>query len=180
MGAASIRAAERGRTPGVPERLAAIADRLPVQEWAEGRDLQVTAVAVESGERVVLTRESGVSLVEAVTASCAVPAVYPPVPVGGRMLIDGGAHSLTNADLAAGCDRTLVIAPTDRTLGPLRSANATLTRIGMPHLVLAPDAGARAAIGANVLDYAARPGSARAGYAQAAGVAEEVRSFWEG
>ncbi len=178
MGAAAIRAAERGRTPGVPERLAAIAHRLPVHEWGEGRDLQVTTVAVDTGERVVLTRESGISLVEAVTASCAVPAVYPPVPVAGRLLVDGGAHSLTNADLAQGCDRALVLAPADRSLGPLRSAASTLSRLGIPHLVVTPDAAAREAIGGNVLDYAARPGSARAGHAQAASVADEVRDFW--
>lgn len=180
MGAAAVRAEARGRTPGVPERLAAIADRLPVHEWGAGRDLQVTAVAVGSGERVVLTGASGVGLVEAVTASCAVPAVYPPVPVGGRLLMDGGAHSMTHADLASDCDRVVVLAPADRHLGPLRGARSVLTRLRLPHLLLEPDAGARRAIGGNVLDYAARPGSARAGYAQAAVVADEVRSFWAG
>lgn len=178
MGAAAVRAAARGRTPGVPERLAAIAERLPVREWGEGRDLRVTAVAVDTGERVVLTRESGVALVDAVTASCAVPGVYPPVPVDGRLLMDGGAHSMTNADLASDCDRAVVVAPTDRHVGPLRGAGWTLSRRGLPHLVLAPDAAARGAIGPNALDYAARPGSARAGHAQAAAVADEVRSFW--
>ena len=179
MGAASVRAAERGRTPGVPERLAAIADRLPVHEWSTGRDLRVTAVDARTGERVVLTHESGVSLVEAVTASCAVPAVYPPTPVDGRMLVDGGVRSLTNADLAAHADKVLVVAPSDRDLGLLRSAARMLTDTGTRHLVVTPDADALEAIGSNVLDYAARPGSARAGLAQGAAVAEAVAALWD-
>lgn len=178
MGSAAIRAAGRGRTPGVPERLAAIADLLPAHEWEAGRDLRVTAVAAETGERVVLTRESGIALVEAVTASCAVPVVYPPIPVDGRLLVDGGVYSLTHADLARGCDRVLAIAPVDRQVGPLRSAASSLARLGVPHVVLQPDAGARRAIGSNVLDLAARPGSARAGFAQAATAAAEVRALW--
>ena len=41
-----------------------------------------------------------VSLEDAVNASCAVPTVYPPIPVGGRVLVDGGVRSGANADLA--------------------------------------------------------------------------------
>lgn len=178
LGRASIRAASRGRTPGVPERLAVIADRLPVREWPEHRDLRVTAVDTATGELVVLARDSDVALVEAVTASCAVPAVYPPVPVGGRLLVDGGVRSGTNADLAEGCDVVLVVAPLDRGVGPLRSAAQQLDSLGVPHLVVTPDAAAREAIGRNVLDYAARPASARAGHAQAASVAQDVARLW--
>jgi NTE family protein len=36
-----------------------------------------------------------------VMASCAIPGVYSPVRAGGHTLIDGGAHSTTNLDLAA-------------------------------------------------------------------------------
>ena len=42
---------------------------------------------------------------------CAVPGVWPPVTIGGARYIDGGVWSLTNADLATGCDRVLVLAP---------------------------------------------------------------------
>ena len=42
------------------------------------------------------------SLEDAVNASCAVPCVYPPIPIGGRTYVDGGARSGANADLAAG------------------------------------------------------------------------------
>ncbi|MDQ6716168.1 MAG: patatin-like phospholipase family protein, partial [Actinomycetota bacterium] len=57
----------------VPEddRRAVMAARLPKHEWPD-RDLRITAVDATTGERVVFTRESGVGLVDAVAASCAV------------------------------------------------------------------------------------------------------------
>ena len=110
-------------------------------------------------------------------ASCAVPGIYPPVPIGGATYVDGGARSITNADLAVGCGTVLVLAPIERTVGPMRSSAQQLGRA--PHLVVTPDAVSRAAIGKNVLDVAARPASARAGYAQAAQVVNHVRALWE-
>ena len=62
-----------------------------------------------TGELVVFDRESGVELVDAVAASCAVPGVWPPATVAGRRYIDGGARSGTNADLAAGAERVLIV-----------------------------------------------------------------------
>ncbi len=56
-------------------------------------------------------RDTGWPLLDAVAASCAVPGVHPPITVGGRRLVDGGLRSPTDADLAAGCDRVLVVAP---------------------------------------------------------------------
>ena len=78
-----------------------IAARLPTAAWP-ARRLLVTAVDAASGEFVVFDAGSGVSLVDAVGASCAVPGVWPPVTVGGRRFVDGGVRSPVNADLAAG------------------------------------------------------------------------------
>ncbi|MET0695122.1 MAG: hypothetical protein ABWY56_14405, partial [Propionibacteriaceae bacterium] len=44
--------------------------------------------------------------------------------------------------------------------------------------LVTPDSAAVAAIGKNVLDPAAQAGSARAGRAQAAAIAESVRAVW--
>ncbi len=44
--------------------------------------------------------------------------------------------------------------------------------------VVKPDKPALKAIGRNVLDPARRPGAARAGYAQAASAAAEVKDVW--
>lgn len=50
-------------------------------------------------------------LVDAVAASCAVPGVWPPVTIGDRRFVDGGVRLLANADLAAGYERVLIVAP---------------------------------------------------------------------
>ena len=49
----------------------------------------------------------------------------------------------------------------------------------MTHLVIEPDEASKAAIGKNVLDPAARPPSARAGYAQAAVELARGRELWD-
>ena len=98
------------QTVGEPARRAAIIARLPVQAWP-GRVVLLPAVDAESGEPVIFTRDSGIALADAVAASCAVPGVWPPVTINGHRYIDGGVRSATNADLAAGCDRILVITP---------------------------------------------------------------------
>src|SRR5690349_15410070 len=72
------RAALRARTVPEAQRRAVIASRLPSHEWPRQR-LLITAVNAETGAAVVFDRDSGVSLVDAVAASCAVPLVWPPI-----------------------------------------------------------------------------------------------------
>ena len=133
------------------ERLEVLAARLDSQEWPE-RPVQVVAVDAATGRRVVFGAADGVPLLEAVAASCAVPGVWPPVTIGGRRYIDGGVHSLTNADLAAEFDEVVVLAPI-----PDAEVEGT---------VFEPDEASRAAFGADVLDPEVRLPCARAGYAQ--------------
>jgi len=82
--------------------------------WPE-RDLYLCAVDVNTGRRVVLGRPGSpeIDLPHAVMASSAIPGVYKPVKCGRMTLVDGGAHSTTNLDLAvkAGCDRIIGVAP---------------------------------------------------------------------
>ncbi|MGI5125892.1 patatin-like phospholipase family protein [Pseudonocardia sp. CA-107938] len=171
------------RTPTVPEadRIAVIADRLPVREWPE-RELRVTAVDAVTGEFRAFDRTSGVPLVQAVAASCAVPGVWPPVTADGRRWIDGGVRSPVNADLAAGYERVVVLAPMVRGFGRGTGAGAQVTRLrAQARVVLvSPDAEALAAFGRNVLDPARRAPAARAGRAQAAAVLDAVRAVWSG
>ncbi len=108
------------------ETRAILADQLP-STWP-GRPLWLCAVDIRSGRRIVLGRRTPppVSLVDAVMASCAIPGFYQPVRLGSLTLVDGGAHSTTNLDLAAqaGCTYILGIAPmafdTSRPPGPIR------------------------------------------------------------
>ncbi|SDO60039.1 patatin-like phospholipase family protein [Geodermatophilus sp. DSM 45219] len=179
IGALALAAERAGLTPSEQERLDVIGSRLVGREWPD-RDLRVTAVDAETGQFRVLDRTSGVPLLQAVAASCAVPGVYPPVTIDGRRYVDGGMRSAANADLAEGCDRVVVLAPVPRGIGPLSSVDAQVTGMVARVAVVSPDAASRRAIGRNVLDPAARAGSARAGRAQAAAVAAEVAEVWQG
>jgi NTE family protein len=96
------------------ERRAVIASRLPSHDWPARARLLVTAVEASTGAFRVFDRDSGVDLVDAVAASCAVPMVWPPMPIAGHAYVDGGVCSSANADLAASADRVVVIAPIAR------------------------------------------------------------------
>jgi NTE family protein len=167
------------RTVPESQRHAAIAARLPVPDWPD-RDLRIPAVDAVSGEVSVFTRDSGVAMVDAVAASCAVPGVWPPVTIGERRYVDGGVRSLTNADLAAGCDRVLVLVPVladqpdpllrlDEEIEELRPAEV---------LVVYADAQSVAAFGTNPLSPLTRGPSAVAGRAVGRVRGAEVAEFW--
>jgi NTE family protein len=179
VGALALAAEQAGLTPPEQERLDVIGSRLVGREWPD-RALTVTAVDAHTGEFRTFDRDSGVPLLQAVAASCAVPGVYPPVTIDGRRYVDGGIRSAANADLAEGYDRVVVLAPIPRGVGPLTSVDAQVTGMVARVAVVAPDEPSRTAIGRNVLDPAARAGSARAGRAQAAGVVDQVAEAWRG
>jgi NTE family protein len=171
--------------PTMPEakRRAVIARRLPVSAWPERR-LIITAVSADDGEFVTFTRDSGVSLLDAVVASCAVPGVWPPSNVNGRLFLDGGLRSPANVDLVTGqtepYDRVVVIAPIAVGFRPERSVAAQVAAlpVGTRSVVVAPDAAAKEAIGRNLLDPSRRPEAARAGRRQASAVRDEVAAVW--
>lgn len=174
------RLALRAKTMPPAERLAVIAARLPSPHWPD-RALHVTVVDADTGEFRVLDRDSGVPLVDAVAASCAVPGVYPPIDIDGRHYVDGGVRSATNADLAEGCERVVILAPVTAGFGPLIGVAEIVERLRSQSkvLVVSPDAAATAAIGRNALDPARRAPSAEAGRNQARAVAVAVRAVWE-
>jgi NTE family protein len=137
-------------------------------------------VDAETGEAQVFDRDSGVPLLDAVAASCAVPMVWPPITINGHRYIDGGVRSATNADLAAGCDRVVVLAPVDFAVRRSRRIDTQLASVGpsVRSIVVRPDTQSRRAIGTNVLDPARREPSARAGRLQAASVLDAVAAVW--
>lgn len=162
------------------DRRAVLAARLVSHEWPDRR-LVVTAVDALTGELEVFDRESGIGLVDAVAASCAVPGVWPPATVGGRRYIDGGIRSATNADLAAGHARVVIIAPIALGSGLVPSPAAQAAKLraqGAEVLLITPSATARKEFGRNVLDPARRAPAARAGLAQAAAHAAEAAAVW--
>ena len=93
--------------------------------------------------------------------------------------MDGGIRSATNADLAAGYDRVVVLAPITRGSGPMPSAASQVDALAVRSKVLiTPDRAALHAFGRNMLDPASRAPAARAGLAQAPTVLDAVRAAW--
>lgn len=167
-------------TDTVPEtvRRDVIAQRLPTHEWPD-RVLRVVAIDTETGEVVVFDRDSGVGLVDAVAASCAVPGAWPPVTITGRRYMDGGVNSSVNIEIAGDCDVAVVLVPSGADapspFGP-GPAGEIAAFAGKTFSVFA-DEESLAAFGANPLDPRCRIGSARAGRAQGRREAEALARF---
>src|SRR3954466_8443704 len=176
IGAMSMRA----HPPGGEKRIEVIRSRIGVETWSD-RELKVTAVEAETGEFVGFDKDSGVDIVHAVAASCAVPLVWPAVTIDGKHYVDGGMRSTANVDLAEGADTVIVIAPLPQAFSKATSIRAQLERTGATHTaVVTPDKEALVDIGKNVLDPAKRADAARAGLRQAASVLDQVRAAWNG
>ena len=166
----------------VPEaaRHAVIAGRLPRHSWP-ARKLAVVAVEARTGDVRVFDQASGADLVDAVAASCAIPGIWPPVTIGTGRYIDGGTRSAVNADLAAGYQRVLILAPmADPSLdgqvaGLIQGAGDGAVQVQ----VLAPDDDSLEAMGINPLDPGVRAPVARAGYAQGQRAAVGVGRLWQ-
>lgn len=82
------------------------------------------AVDLDHGHRVVFGRHDSppAPLGRAVEASCAIPGVFAPVPIGDALYVDGGGWSPTNADLLAGegLDVVIVVSPMTGVAGSMR------------------------------------------------------------
>jgi NTE family protein len=148
----------------------------------------VTAVDAHTGELAAFDRDSGVDLVDAVTASTALPGLVPTHSINGTRYIDGGVRSNDNVDLASGYANVVVLSPLggrsptppERGADPagqfeglrrppgadLASQVEALRKQGSHVEVITPDADSRAAMGTNQMDPATRIPAARAGFAQ--------------
>ncbi len=144
-----------------------IEGRLPVHEWPSDWKVAVTAVDAYTGSLRIFDKDSGVPLVDAVAASCAVPGVWPPVTIGDSRYIDGGIRSATNVDLADGYARVLLLAPM---VDPMAEEQLTALQMHAQVQVIMPDDDSIGAFGANPLDPEVRIPCAHAGYAQGKGI----------
>ncbi|BBH16929.1 hypothetical protein Back2_12160 [Nocardioides baekrokdamisoli] len=81
--------------------------------WVDHPATWLITADVRTGERVALDADSGASLGEAIAASWGIPGWFPPVRIGDRDLMDGGAYSTASADLLldADVDEVVIIAP---------------------------------------------------------------------
>jgi NTE family protein len=171
---------------GAAQRRATVAARLPSPQWPD-RPMIVVALDAHTGELAAFDRDSGVELVDAVTASTALPGLVPTVSINGSHYIDGGVRSSENADLASGYANVVVLSPLGgRSRTPEQGADPggqfeglrrfpgaelaghveALRKQGSYVAVITPDADSRAAMGTNQMDPATRIPSVRAGFAQ--------------
>jgi NTE family protein len=117
--------------------IAELVETFVADEWPDHPNFWAVAADYHSGKRVVFGREDAppATVGEAVAASCAIPAFYHPVKIGGRRYVDGGMCSTSNLDLARRRDLDLVIClnPTSsRDTIPIRTpgdAAAALMRV---------------------------------------------------
>ncbi len=144
-----------------------IARRLPSPRWPE-RDLRITAIDIGTGELMVFTRDSGVELVDAVAASCAVPGAWPPVTIGARRYMDGGVGSSVNMPAVRDCASAVVLVPATENAPTPWEVGAAAEIAAFPGVATTvfADASTLAAFGPDPLDPACRAPSARAGRAQ--------------
>ncbi|HEY6472121.1 MAG TPA: patatin-like phospholipase family protein, partial [Acidimicrobiales bacterium] len=169
--------------PGAEQRRVMVATRLPHHEWPD-RAMMLVAIDAHTGELAVFDRHSGVDLVDAVTASTALPGSTPTHSINGSRYINGGVRSAENADLASGYANVVVLSPFGGRSGrlpegqfeglrrrpewgtDLASQVDLLRKEGSHVVVITPDPDSRAAMGTNQMDPATRVPSARAGFAQ--------------
>lgn len=165
-------------TVPAPVRRQVIAQRLPSHEWPE-RAVRLTAIDVATGELTVFDRESGVDLVDAVAASCAVPGAWPPVSIADRHYMDGGVASSVNLAVAADCDVAVVLVPSGIDAPSPFGAGPAAEVSSFPGAAFAvfADADSLAAFGPNALDPGCRIPSALAGREQGRREAAAIARF---
>ena len=115
-------------------------------DWPAG--LVVTAVDAHDGSLVCLDAMSGVSLVDAVAATAALPILFPPVTIAGRRCIDGGMRSDTNMWLAGEVDEIVTLVPIDH--GGLAREAAGIRERGTLVRILTPGLSARKSVRAGL------------------------------
>ncbi|HEU4363226.1 MAG TPA: patatin-like phospholipase family protein [Mycobacterium sp.] len=168
-------------TVAAPVRREVIARRLPAHHWPD-RTLRITAIDIATGKLVAFDRDSGVDLIDAVAASCAVPGAWPPVRIDGRYYLDGGIGSMVNLGIAGDCDRAVVLVPSaERTSSPFsRGVAAEVAGLDGRAVAVFADIAACAAFGANPLNPACRVPSAWAGREQGRRQAAAIATFLAG
>jgi NTE family protein len=167
--------------PAAEQRRAIVAARLPHPEWPD-RPMILVAVNAHTGQLAACDRDSGVDLVDAVTAGTALPGLTPTHNIDGTRYINGGVRSAENADLASGYANVVVLSPFGGRSGTLPAGQFEglrrlpgadlasqvegLRKQGSRVEVITPDADSLAAMGTNQMDPATRVPAARAGFAQ--------------
>jgi NTE family protein len=184
-GGAAVRAALLARAPGADGSLSEMRDRVSRSgAYFDGR-LRVVAVDRATGRRVIFGAPGAppASVGQAVQASCSVPWIFAPVPIGEHEYVDGGMWSNTNLDAApAGRDTEVLclnpIASLDiaraSPFGALRAVAGSaaalellaLRRRGTRVRMIGPERATARLMGADLMDPRPREAVLSGGYAQ--------------
>lgn len=104
--------------------------------WVDHPNTWLVAADARSGQRIAFGSKSAppVDLGTAIAASWAIPGWFPPVRVGGRPMLDGGALSPTSADLLItlgpdNLDEVVIVAPMSTRGGAAASGLAHAERV---------------------------------------------------
>jgi NTE family protein len=185
-----------GRAPG--EKLRGAALRLVPSSASEALDfggmfeqqfdgrLRVVAVDRVAGRRVVFGSPGAppATVEQALTASCALPLVFPPAVIAGRDYVDGAIWSTTNGDVAPATReaQVLIVAPMASLHGPfsapvraasraalLLEASAMKTR-GARARIITPDRSSAVSIGRDLMSGSGLDHTQKTGYQQGLGL----------
>lgn len=161
------------------DRLTMVRNRLVTTEWAT--NLEISMINAATGKIHFFDHHSGISLVEAVAASGAVPGVWPHMHFLAADWIDGGMVSSTNAYHMKGIDIVLVLAPLPQKYGAIPSPAEEVEQLRQQATVelIIPDEKSHSEIGANIYDASNCAEIAQAGYKQGQALTAKIQSLLE-
>ena len=148
--------------------------------------MHTTANDCYTGERVVVSSDSGIPISHAVSASMSLPGCFGPTWIDDHYCMDGGiSRSGTHADLVAGAKRVLVVALSDGSPeyaqlsgfhAPIQEELDVVKKSGSEVLVTF----ANPPKGTNFLDPNEMPTAVKMGLAKAKADLSRVKDFWNG
>ena len=185
----------------VPHWLQTLGRDLGPGGWVDHPGLRLVAMDSATGQRVAFGAPEApkATLAQALHASWSVPGIVEPAVIGGRRYLDGGAYSTASADLAAGFERVIVIAPM-ASLAParrtgagriehailrrpmtagLRSELAVLRRAAEQVVVFTPGAEDLDAMGPNFLDQRRRGAALETALRTTRATAHNAHRTWD-
>lgn len=164
------------RAPGIRDdglRARSMRDRLAGAVWPT-RDLGIVTLSHATEARRVFRATDGHSLADVVTASCAVPGVWPAVDLGGDLYSDAAVLSDAHADLLADVESVVVVEPTPNIGSRYRCEELTVLHRAVR---VVPDDEATRVLGSDAFDAGVRPAAASAGYRQGRDVWRRIEAL---
>lgn len=161
------------------QRKAAVKVRLRDSEWQP--QLNVTALDIETGQLNIFSEKDGISLMDAVMASGAVPGIWPYVEYNGRKYMDGGFVNSANTLAVSSAEEIIVIAPLDQKQGQLPSVHEDVAQLKQTKQVtlITPNQASRSIIGTNIYDNTKLEAIGDEGYKQGLLIADQISNAWK-